>query len=57
MPTIVPLLFQGLHSHDMQLSAFIVMVPAALTVGGNLISDILLVAVDPRIRYEKTMKA
>lgn len=57
LPTIGPLLFQALQAQDMQLSASIVMVLAALTVFGNLVSDILLVAADPRIRYEKTKKA
>ena len=53
LPTVGPLLFQALTAEDMQLAASIVMVLSVLTVIGTFISDMLLVALDPRIRYEK----
>lgn len=53
LPTTGPLLFRALISQDMYLAGSIIMVLSLLTVVGTLISDILLVWVDPRIRYEK----
>ena len=53
LPTTGPLLFRALLSEDMYLAGGIVMLLSFLTVIGTLISDILLVWVDPRIRYEK----
>jgi len=53
LPTVGPLLFRALLSQDMFLAGSSIMVLTLLTVIGTLISDILLVWVDPRIRYEK----
>lgn len=53
LPTTGPLLFQALLKQDMELAGSIVMFLSFLTVVGTFISDILLVLVDPRIRYEK----
>jgi len=53
LPTVGPLLFRALISQDMFLAGSSIMVLTFLTVIGTLISDILLVWVDPRIRYEK----
>jgi len=53
LPTTGPLLFGALISQDMYLAGSIVMFLGFLTVIGTLISDILLVWIDPRIRYEK----
>jgi len=53
LPTTGPLLFQALISQDMYLAGSTVMFLTFLTVIGTFISDILLVWVDPRIRYEK----
>ena len=53
LPTVGPLLLQSLQSQDMYMAGSMVMLMAALTVVGTLISDILLVVVDPRIRYER----
>lgn len=53
LPTIGPLLFRALLSQDMYLAGSIVMLLTFLAVIGTLISDILLVWIDPRIRYEK----
>ncbi len=53
LPTIGPLLFQALMSQDMYLAGSSVMFLTFLTVIGTLISDILLVWIDPRIQFEK----
>ena len=56
LPTVGPLLFGALQSQDMYLAGSTIMILGSLTFAGTLISDILLVVVDPRIRYEKTAK-
>ncbi len=53
LPTVGPLLLLGLRRQDMFLAGSIVMVLCFLTTIGTLISDLLLVWVDPRIKYEK----
>ncbi len=53
LPTTGPLLFQALLKQDMELAGSVIMFLSFLTVVGTFISDILLVLVDPRIRYEK----
>jgi peptide/nickel transport system permease protein len=52
LPTIAPLLLKALQSQDMYLAAGILMILSVLTVVGTLVSDVLLAAVDPRIRQE-----
>lgn len=52
LPTTGPLLLKALLSQDMYLAASFIMLLSVLTVIGTLISDILLVLVDPRIRFE-----
>ncbi len=52
LPTAGPLFLQALRAQDMQLAGAFVMLCAILTIMGTLISDILLVIADPRIRYE-----
>lgn len=52
LPTTGPLLLKALLSQDMYLAASFIMLLSVLTVIGTLISDILLVWVDPRIRFE-----
>jgi peptide/nickel transport system permease protein len=52
LPTIGPLLLKALIALDMFLAATIIMLTAVLTVIGTLISDLLLVWIDPRIRLE-----
>ena len=54
LPTTGPLLLQSLMTQDMYLAGSLVMILATLTVIGTLISDILLLWIDPRIRYERT---
>ena len=51
LPTTGPLLFTALMSQDMYLAASIVMILAVLTIVGTFLSDLLLVAVDPRIKF------
>ncbi len=53
LPTMGPLIWQALMSQDSYLAGSCVMILSALTVIGTLVSDILLVLFDPRIRYEK----
>jgi len=53
LPTMGPLLFTALVTQDMYLAGSTVMFLCFLTVIGTLISDILLVIVDPRIRFER----
>ena len=53
LPTTGPLLLNALMSQDMFLAGSIVMFLSFLTVVGTFISDVLLVLVDPRIRYTK----
>ncbi len=53
LPTTGPLLFNALMSEDMFLAASTVMILGFLTVIGTFLSDILLVWLDPRIRYRK----
>lgn len=51
LPTVGPLLLEALQSQDMYLAGSLVLVLGALAVVGFLISDLLLVVVDPRIRF------
>jgi len=51
LPTTGPLMLRALMSQDMYLAGSFLMLLATLTVIGTLVSDILLVWVDPRIRY------
>ena len=53
LPTTGPLLFNALLSQDMFMSGSIVMLLGILTLVGTLLSDVLLVIVDPRIRFER----
>jgi len=52
LPTAGPLMLQSLLSQDMFLAGAFVLLLSSLTVVGMLISDILLVLLDPRVRYE-----
>ena len=53
LPTIGPLLLSGLQQQDMYLASSVVLLLGILTMIGTLISDLLLVVVDPRIRFEQ----
>jgi peptide/nickel transport system permease protein len=50
LPTVGPLLLSSLQSQDMFLAGTIVLLLGALTIAGTLISDLILVWLDPRIR-------
>jgi peptide/nickel transport system permease protein len=51
LPTAGPLLLQSLLSQDIYLSGAFLLLLCLMTVIGTLLSDILLVLIDPRIRY------
>lgn len=53
LPTVGPLLLQAVLAQDMYLAGTLMMFLGALGLLGTLISDLLLVVVDPRIRFEK----
>ena len=50
LPTIGPLLLRSLFAQDMFLAGSIILILTALTMIGTMISDIILAAMDPRIR-------
>jgi len=52
LPTVGPTLYSALLAQDMFLAGTIIMLISAMTVIGTLLSDILLVWIDPRIRFE-----
>jgi len=51
LPTVGPLLLRSLLSQDMFLAGTIILLIGAMTVVGTLISDVILVLIDPRIRF------
>ena len=57
LPTVGPLFLQALQGQDMYLAGSLVMLLSALAMIGMLISDLLLVVVDPRIRFEREATA
>jgi len=52
LPTVGPLLYKALIALDMFLAGTIILLISVLTVLGSLISDLVLVWIDPRIRLE-----
>lgn len=52
LPTTGPMLLQALKSQDMYLAGSFILILSVLTVIGTLLSDLLLAALDPRIRYQ-----
>ncbi len=52
LPTVGPLLLRALLSQDMYMAGSILLILTALTMTGTLISDLILAAVDPRIRMK-----
>ena len=54
LPTLGPLLFTALRAQDINLAASVLMMQSVLAVLGVLVSDLLLVVVDPRIRFERS---
>lgn len=53
LPTTGPVLLRALMYQDMYLAGSFVLILSALVVVGNLVSDILLACLDPRIRYKR----
>ena len=51
LPIYAPLLLKALQSQDMYLAGAFILIIAALTIVGVLISDLVLAWIDPRIRY------
>jgi peptide/nickel transport system permease protein len=51
LPTVGPLLFKALIAQDLFLAGTILLLLAILTVIGTLISDLILMWIDPRIRF------
>ncbi|HEY8601345.1 MAG TPA: ABC transporter permease subunit, partial [Thermomicrobiales bacterium] len=51
LPMHGPLLLRALQSQDMYLAGAFILIIAALTIIGVLISDLVLAWIDPRIRY------
>ncbi len=56
LPTTGPLLLDALLNQDMYLAGSFILILSVLTVVGTVISDILLAALDPRIRYQGLAK-
>ena len=52
LPTTGPLMLEALMNQDMELAGSFILILSTLVVVGTLLSDILLAAVDPRIRFE-----
>lgn len=52
LPTVGPLLLRALLAQDMYLAGTIVLLIGAMTVVGTFISDVILLLIDPRIRFE-----
>jgi peptide/nickel transport system permease protein len=54
LPTVGPILLESLRAQDMELAGAIVMLLSVLTIVGSLLSDILLILIDPRIARGQT---
>lgn len=52
LPTVGPLLLQSLQDQDMYLAGTLILFMSLLLIIGNLLADVALAWVDPRIRYE-----
>lgn len=52
LPTIGPFLYDSLLNKDQYVVMALLMLSAVLLMVGNLLADVLLAWVDPRIRYE-----
>ncbi|MDT8391428.1 MAG: ABC transporter substrate-binding protein [Lentisphaeria bacterium] len=52
LPTVSPLMLEALQNEDMYLAGSLLMILSVLAVVGTLVSDLLLLSLDPRIRLE-----
>ena len=50
LPTLVPTMLDGIRKQEAELVAVLVLLFSALAVVGTLVSDLMLVVVDPRIK-------
>ncbi len=53
LPTLGPLLFNGLIYQDIELTSSVLIIQSLLSIFGVVFSDVLLTMLDPRIRFEK----
>ena len=53
LPTLGPLLFNGLIHQDIELTSSVLIIQSLLSIFGVVFSDVLLTMLDPRIRFEK----
>jgi ABC-type dipeptide/oligopeptide/nickel transport system permease component/ABC-type transport system substrate-binding protein len=53
LPTVGPLMLEAFRTEDMYLAGSMLVVLSFLGIAGTLVSDLLLLALDPRIRMEK----
>ena len=51
LPTIGPMLLEALRAQDMYLAGAVIMILSVALIAGNLLADIALAWLDPRIRY------
>jgi peptide/nickel transport system permease protein len=51
LPTVGPIFFRALLQQDMYLAGTILLFLAFMLLAGNLLADVLLALLDPRIRY------
>ena len=51
LPTVAPVLLSALMDQDLYLAGTLVLLLGVLTMAGTLISDLLLLWIDPRIRF------
>jgi peptide/nickel transport system permease protein len=56
LPTVGPLMLQAIMAQDMYLAGSLAMFLSSLGLMGVLMSDLLLVVIDPRVRYYKGPK-
>jgi peptide/nickel transport system permease protein len=51
LPTVGPMLFQAILNEDIYMASSLILILSTLGLIGTVISDIMLVVVDPRIRF------
>src|SRR5205823_9725218 len=51
LPTLGPLFYESLVNQDIYIAGSLLLIYGALILGGNLLADIYLSVLDPRIRY------
>jgi peptide/nickel transport system permease protein len=51
IPTLAPMFYESLLNQDIYIAGSFLLIYGVLLIVGNLIADLLLVVLDPRIRY------